>query len=129
MNQERLVILRKKMKAIYDGKKNKLKIYIIIYNTNNLANEGGNAGLRLKAQTGGQIAAGERGKNANQGGQIAGKCGQNANQNSLATGHSISPVVRCLKPGARAGRDVTTSMRPLIFATRGSKLTIRKPTR
>lgn len=58
-----------------------LKIYITIVNNNNLANEGGNAGLKQKAQTGGQIVAGKNGKNANQGGQIAGKCGQNANQN------------------------------------------------
>ena len=56
-----------------------LSIHITIYNTNNNANEGGNAGLKQEAETDGQIS-GEKGKNANQGGQIAGKCGQNANQ-------------------------------------------------
>lgn len=61
--------------------KDGLYIYINIYNTNNNANEDSEAGLKQKAETGGQIT-GECGSNANQGGQIAGKCGQNANQDS-----------------------------------------------
>ncbi len=56
-------------------------VYITIYNTNNNANEDSEAGLKQKAQEGGQIS-GERGQNANQGGQIAEECGQNANQDS-----------------------------------------------
>ena len=59
--------------------KDGLSIYITIYNTNNNANEDSEAGLKQRAETGGQIS-GERGQNANQGGQIAEKCGQNANQ-------------------------------------------------
>ncbi|GAB1803820.1 hypothetical protein [Priestia megaterium] len=46
---------------------------------NNLANQGGNAGVNENAETGGQIS-GNAGQNANQGGQIAKKGGQNANQ-------------------------------------------------
>lgn len=85
---EKKKVSAKKNKTVSEEKKcvkfqhdkNGLKIYITIINTNNLANEGGNAGLKQKAKTGGQISAGKSGKNANQGGQIAGKCGQNANQ-------------------------------------------------
>lgn len=66
-------------------KKDGLKIYIKIKNINNLANEGGQAGTKQKAETGGQNS-GNKGENANQGGQITGKCGQNANQ--LGTVHS-----------------------------------------
>lgn len=56
-----------------------LSICINIYNTNNLANQGGNAGFKQKAENGGQNS-GSDGQSANQGGQIAEKCGQNANQ-------------------------------------------------
>lgn len=59
--------------------KSGVSVYVNIYNTNNLANEGGNAGLKQDAENGGQIS-GAAGENANQGGQIAAKCGQNANQ-------------------------------------------------
>lgn len=64
---------------VFKHDKNGLSIYITIYNTNNNANEGSEAGLKQKAETGGQIS-GKAGQNANQGGQIAEKCGQNANQ-------------------------------------------------
>jgi hypothetical protein len=64
---------------IFKHEKDGLSIFITIYNTNNNANEGSEAGLKQKAETGGQIS-GPKGRNANQGGQIAGKCGQNANQ-------------------------------------------------
>jgi hypothetical protein len=60
--------------------KDGLKIYINIYNTNNLANEGGNARVKQKASEGGQNLTGKGGENAGQGGQIAEKGGQNANQ-------------------------------------------------
>ena len=66
----------------YNGhKKNKEheKICFNINIHNNLANQGGNAGVRENAETGGQIS-GNAGQNANQGGQIAKKGGQNANQ-------------------------------------------------
>ncbi|GFZ31678.1 hypothetical protein CSC2_22040 [Clostridium zeae] len=59
--------------------KDGISIYINIYNVNNLANQGGNAGVKQAAETGGQIS-GKSGQNANQGGQIAEECGQNANQ-------------------------------------------------
>jgi hypothetical protein len=58
--------------------KDGLTIYITIYNNNNLANQGGKAGTKQAAETGGQING--QGQNANQGGQIAKKGGQNANQ-------------------------------------------------
>jgi hypothetical protein len=64
---------------VFKHEKEGLSIYITIYNTNNNANEGGEAGLKQKTESGGQIS-GPKGKNANQGGQIAGRCGQNANQ-------------------------------------------------
>ena len=66
-------------KTVFKHDKDGLSIYITIYNTNNNANEDSEAGLKQKAETGGQIS-GQRGRNANQGGQIAGNCGQNANQ-------------------------------------------------
>ena len=65
--------------VVFKHDKDGLSIHITIYNTNNNANEGSEAGLKQKAETGGQIS-GKGGKNANQGGQISGKCGQNANQ-------------------------------------------------
>ncbi|MEL7654605.1 MAG: hypothetical protein AAGU75_01710 [Bacillota bacterium] len=65
--------------VVYKHSKDGLSIYITIYNTNNNANEDSEAGLKQKAETGGQIS-GHKGENANQGGQIAGNCGQNANQ-------------------------------------------------
>jgi hypothetical protein len=58
--------------------KDGLTIYINIYNNNNLANQGGKAGNKQAAETGGQING--EGPNANQGGQIAKEGGQNANQ-------------------------------------------------
>ncbi|SHO45490.1 hypothetical protein [Anaerocolumna xylanovorans] len=64
---------------VFKHDKDGLSIYITIYNTNNNANEGSEAGLKQRASEGGQIS-GKAGQNANQGGQIAGKCGQNANQ-------------------------------------------------
>lgn len=64
----------------FEHEKEGLKIIINIYNTNNLANEGGNAGVRQTAYEGGQNVTGKGGENASQGGQIAGKGGQNANQ-------------------------------------------------
>jgi hypothetical protein len=63
----------------FKHKKHGTSIYLTIYNNNNLANDGGNAGVKQSAETGGQIA-GKGGENANQGGQIADECGQNANQ-------------------------------------------------
>ena len=65
--------------VVFKHEKDGLSIHITIYNTNNNANEGSEAGLKQKAETGGQIS-GKGGQIANQGGQIAGKCGQNANQ-------------------------------------------------
>lgn len=65
-------------KVVFKHDKDGLSIYITIYNTNNNANEGSEAGLK-QAKEGGQIS-GKGGQNANQGGQIAEKCGQNANQ-------------------------------------------------
>lgn len=60
--------------------KDGIKIYINIYNTNNLANEGGNAGVEQTASEGSQNLTGKDGDNASQGGQNADKGGQNANQ-------------------------------------------------
>jgi hypothetical protein len=60
--------------------KDGIKIFINIYNTNNLANEGGNAGVEQTASEGSQNLTGKDGENASQGGQIADKGGQNANQ-------------------------------------------------
>ncbi|PKG23976.1 hypothetical protein [Niallia nealsonii] len=57
-----------------------LKIYVNIYNTNNLANQGSNAGVKQKASEGSQNLTGKDGENASQGGQIADKGSQNANQ-------------------------------------------------
>ncbi|MDF2804365.1 MAG: hypothetical protein K0S61_4270 [Anaerocolumna sp.] len=65
--------------VVFKHDKDGLSIYITIYNTNNNANEGSEAGLNQRASEGGQIS-GKEGQNANQGGQIAEKCGQNANQ-------------------------------------------------
>ncbi len=70
--------------VVYKHEKDGLSIYITIYNTNNNANEGSEAGLKQRASEGGQIT-GKGGKNANQGGQIAGNCGQNANQDGEVT--------------------------------------------
>lgn len=66
-------------KVVFEHSKDGLTIYITIYNNNNNANEDSEAGLKQKAESGGQIS-GLKGRNANQGGQIAGNCGQNANQ-------------------------------------------------
>ena len=66
---------------VFKHDKDGLAIYITIYNTNNNANEGSEAGLKQHAENGGQIA-GPKGQNANQGGQIAGTYGKNANQDS-----------------------------------------------
>lgn len=71
----------------YRHEKEGLSIYITIYNTNNNANEGSEAGLKQIAKEGGQIA-GKGGRNANQGGQIAGDCGQNANQDGEVSSES-----------------------------------------
>lgn len=71
--------------VVFKHDKDGLSIYITIYNTNNNANEDGQAGLKQEAETGGQISGGG-GQNANQGGQISGKCGQNANQDSDVSG-------------------------------------------
>lgn len=67
--------------VVFKHDKDGLSIHITIYNTNNNANEGSEAGLKQRAETGGQIS-GKEGKNANQGGQIASKGGKNANQDS-----------------------------------------------
>ncbi|MCU7741478.1 hypothetical protein [Priestia megaterium] len=62
-------------------KKNKEheKICFNINIHNNLANQGGNAGVRENAETGGQIS-GNAGQNANQGGQNANQEGQVASE-------------------------------------------------
>lgn len=70
--------------VVFKHDKDGLSIHITIYNTNNNANEGSEAGLKQKAENGGQIS-GKAGKNANQGGQIAAKCGHNANQDSAVS--------------------------------------------
>jgi hypothetical protein len=61
-----------------DRKKNKKpkKICFNINIHNNLANQGGNAGVKENAETGGQIS-GNAGQNANQEGQVASKGGKN----------------------------------------------------
>lgn len=64
----------------FEHDKEGIKIIINIYNTNNLANDGGNAGVKQDVSQGGQNTVGENGENAGQGGQIAEKGGQNANQ-------------------------------------------------
>jgi hypothetical protein len=66
------------MKISFKHDKDGLSIEINIYNYNNLANQGGKAGNKQEAETGGQIT-GQGGQNANQGGQIAEDGGQNAN--------------------------------------------------
>ncbi len=58
---------------VFKHDKDGLAIHITIYNTNNNANEGSEAGLKQKAENGGQIA---------------GKCGKNANQDSKVSGAS-----------------------------------------
>jgi hypothetical protein len=70
---------KKEDNVVFKHDKDGLSIYITIYNTNNNANEGSEAGLNQRASEGGQIS-GKEGQNANLGGQIAEKCGQNANQ-------------------------------------------------
>ncbi|MMZ56515.1 hypothetical protein D1872_184100 [compost metagenome] len=77
-----LAVPRKDPKESISFKHNKdgLKIYINIYNTNNLANQGSNAGVKQEASEGSQNLTGKDGDNASQGGQIADKSGQNANQ-------------------------------------------------
>ncbi|WP_078410070.1 hypothetical protein [Priestia abyssalis] len=80
---------RNKMKSESNGPKEEisfkhekdgLHIHINIYNNNNLANEGGNAGTKQHASEGGQNLTGKNGEIAGQGGQIAEEGGQNANQ-------------------------------------------------
>jgi hypothetical protein len=82
--------------------KDGIKIYINIYNTNNLANEGGNAGVKQKASEGGQNLTGESGENAGQGGQIAEKGGQNANQfGQIAKNGGENEIIDAInEPGA-----------------------------
>ena len=64
----------------FKHEKDGLHIHITIYNNNNLANEGGNAGTKQHASEGGQNLTGKNGEIAGQGGQIAEDGGQNANQ-------------------------------------------------
>lgn len=64
----------------FKHEKDGLHIHITIYNNNNLANQGGNAGTKQHASEGGQNLTGKEGEIAGQGGQIAEKGSQNANQ-------------------------------------------------
>lgn len=77
----------------FKHEKDGLSIYVTIYNTNNLANQGGHAGcFEQRAEGGGQINK-NVGTNANQGGQNAINGSKSANiESQFANGNGRSGI-------------------------------------